>query len=178
MRITGGTHRGRVLESPKDDSIRPTADKVRLAVFNMLEARGLVHGAHVLDAFSGTGAMGLEALSRGAESCTFMDIDGAALALTRCNGERLGVDAAYLLKNACQPGQRPESVQPATLLFLDPPYGRGLIPQAVHGLKTGGWAQDGAAFVIEAAKGEIVPAEGLSILQDKTYGQTRILIAV
>ena len=130
MRIVAGTHRGRILKTPTGSDIRPTSDKVRQAVFNTLNSRGAVVDAVVLDAFCGTGALGLEALSQGAEAAIFMDISATSLNLAKANATLLREEEAssFLLKDAGNPGQRPPSIPPATLLFLDPPYRRNLVP--------------------------------------------------
>lgn len=179
MRIVAGTHRSRPIKSPKDDSIRPTSDKVRLAVFNMLQSRDAVVDAIVLDAFCGTGALGLEALSQGAARVTFWDKSPASLALTRENIAALGFagqsDAA--LVNSATVKENPKPEERFTLVFLDPPYHKGLVEKAVQKLIAGGWTDDQTLFVIETAASEKIDLP-LRILQEKTYGETKIMLAM
>src|SRR5579872_7217688 len=139
MRIIAGTHKGRRLEAPADQAIRPTADRVREALFSILAHRleGFA-GRRVLDAFAGSGALGLEALSRGAESAVFMDRDRAALALCRRNAGTLQSSdrAQFLLSDATKP---PHSDHRCDLILLDPPYGKGLGEKALSALTEAGW---------------------------------------
>lgn len=181
MRITGGQYRGRLLQSPKDNTIRPTSDKVRLALFNMLESRALVRDAAVLDAFCGTGALGLEALSRGALCCTFMDKNGGSLGLAKANFAALKMEAKqnFVLRDAAAPGVY-AGENPANLLFLDPPYHKNLLQQSIPALLGGGWAAPEAIFVLEA-EGNFDPAAlipfGLTVELTRDYGDTRIILA-
>jgi 16S rRNA (guanine966-N2)-methyltransferase len=180
MRITGGEYRGRMLESPKDRAIRPTSDKVRQAVFNMLESRGVIQNAAVLDAFCGTGALGLEALSRGALCCTFMDKNPSSLDLCRRNFAALKIDAQYsfVLKDAAKPGMKPDNVVEASLVFLDPPYRQGLLQQSLPALKDGGWIALEAFLVLEAEAGfdpAVLAEMEVELIRD--YGETRIILA-
>jgi 16S rRNA (guanine966-N2)-methyltransferase len=178
MRITGGTHGGRVLGSPKDRAIRPTSDKVRLALFNMLESRGLVVDAIVLDAFCGTGALGIEALSRGADSAIFFDKNRAALDLARANHAVLKMKSPrFLLKDASKPGIAPPDIPPATLVFLDPPYHEGLIALALDSLGKNGWIAPEAHLVLESEKGFDPANLPCTILLSRDYGDTQIILA-
>lgn len=181
MRITGGQYGGRILEAPKDRTIRPTSDKVRLAVFNMLESRGLVSGATVLDAFCGTGALGLEALSRGALCCTFIDQNRRSLDLCRRNYAALKIDAKdnFLLKDAAKPGPVPSSVAAANLVFLDPPYNKGLITESLSALDGNGWIAPQSYILAESEKGYELPANLAAIFQVdlvRDYGDTRVML--
>jgi len=182
MRITGGTHRGRLLQSPKTMVIRPTADKIRLAVFNMLEARGLLQDAVILDAFCGTGALGLEGLSRGAAFAIFMDNNKASLALAQKNAAALGLmpQAQFIFSDATKPTQRAENIAPATLVFLDPPYRKGLLPPAITALKAHGYVAQKAMFLLECER-DCTPdhslPRGYEALVIKDYGDTRIVLA-
>ncbi|HRC27562.1 MAG TPA: RsmD family RNA methyltransferase, partial [Alphaproteobacteria bacterium] len=128
LRITGGKLGRRRILAPEDQAIRPTADKVRQAIFNTLNARSLVEGAVVLDAFCGTGAMGLEALSHGAAHAFLFDLSPAAVRLCTRNAASLGLDRQVAIRHtdATRPGPRPDALHPATLVFLDPPYDKGL----------------------------------------------------
>ena len=177
MRIIAGTHRGRRLETPADQAIRPTADRVREALFSILVHRleGFA-GRRVLDAFAGSGALGLEALSRGAESAFFMDRDRTALALCRRNAESLGLaqSATFFFADATRP---PAADRLCDLVLLDPPYGDDLGATALAALAEAGWIADGAVAVIESdrARPEACPA-GFEELDARDYGRTRILL--
>lgn len=177
MRITGGTHRGRTLFGPGDDTIRPTADKVRQAIFTMLNARGAVAGAVVLDAFCGTGAMGIEALSHGAARSFFFDKSSAAVALCRRNLVRMGFEqtGAVSLRDALAPGPAEAA---ADLIFIDPPYHKNLALPALQALHDRGWVAPGAWIVVETALKDDLEWPGMEIMVEKRYGDTRIRIAV
>src|SRR6476659_2443146 len=142
MRIVGGRLRGRGLAAPKSQSIRPTADRLRESLFNILtHAYGdPIAGARVLDLFAGTGALGLEALSRGAAFALFVDDGAEARALLRQNVEALGVAAASRIfrRDATKLGPA-HPVEPFSLVFLDPPYGKGLAEKALVSAWDGGW---------------------------------------
>jgi 16S rRNA (guanine966-N2)-methyltransferase len=186
-RIIAGRHRGRRLVAPPPGpgaaaATRPTADRVRQALFDMLwhapgwGGRGLVEGARVLDAFAGTGALGLEALSRGAAHASFLETDRAALAALRANIRALREEdrAAVLAADATRP---PRATVPCGLVFLDPPYGEGLVPRALAALGAAGWLAPGAVVCVECARGEAVEAPpGLAPLVERTHGVARLLI--
>lgn len=178
MRITGGTHGGRILKSPKDSAIRPTSDKVRLAIFNMLNARGLVQDSIVLDAFCGTGALGLEALSQGALCCTFMDKNRGSLDLTLDNFAALKMDAQhyFVLKDATKPFSKPYEISSATLVFLDPPYNQGLVAQSLIALDENGWIADEAYILAESEKNLEAAIIGFEVLMLRDYGDTRVTL--
>lgn len=180
MRIVAGKYRSRILKAPKSDAIRPTSDKVRGAVFNMLRSRGVLQGAQAMDCFCGTGALGLEALSQGAESCVFMDNARDSLALARENAAalKIGAEAHFILKDAAKTGPRPETISSRTLIFLDPPYRKNLIPQAIESLQNNGWLAPDAFFVIEAEKGFAAPLLGLDIQDSRHYGDTLLMLAI
>jgi len=181
MRIVGGRHRGRVLQSPAGDSVRPTSDRARESLFNILEhgklaAGGLspVRGARVLDCFCGTGALGLEALSRGAAAAAFLDLDPAALQLARANAKTLGetAHAEFIAADARRP---PRAAAPCTLTFLDPPYGEGLAASALRALADAGWFGPGAIAVVETAHHEDVAApEGFASVDERRYGKAKL----
>lgn len=179
MRITGGSHRGRILAGPEGDAIRPTADKVRQAVFNILNARGLVAGAVVLDAFCGTGALGIEALSHGARQALFIDQSKKAVDLCRKNLAAMKFEdrAQILHRDALAPGPLPPGAGRAALVFLDPPYRKDLVPLSCAALCEKGWIAPGARLVIECAADEDATPPGVEILVEKRYGDTRILVA-
>ena len=176
MRIVAGTYGGRRLEVPKGRDIRPTSDKVRGAIFNALTSRGMVQSARVLDCFCGTGALGLEALSRGASHCTFVDSAPESLKLTKINAAALDAKAAdFILKDA---GKLPPAPQGYTLLFLDPPYNKDLILPTLAHLDKQGWIAPGAMIVIEAEKNftAALPAP-FTLLDERTYGDTKVIYA-
>lgn len=178
MRIIAGRHRGRRLLAPPGDATRPTADRVRQAAFDMLwhapwAGRGLVDGARVLDAFAGTGAMGLEALSRGAAHATFLENDPAALAAIRGNiaALREGERCAVLAGDAARP---PRAPWPCGLVFLDPPYGQGLGETALAAFLAAGWIAPEAVVCAEHGAGR-TPADapappGFALLAQRAHG--------
>ena len=187
MRIVGGAHRGRALIAPPGASTRPTSDRAREAVFNVLEhapwSPGLV-GARVIDLFAGSGALGLEALSRGAAFCLFVDTDAAARGAIRQNAEALGGGELFgrtriHRRDATDLGRRPGADGPPfDLAFLDPPYGRGLAERALAGLAAGGWLSDGALAVVErGAQDGTAPVAGFEPLDERRYGAAKVLFA-
>lgn len=182
MRIIAGRHRGAALETPADGAIRPTSDRARQALFNILEHRfGIgeaspLHEAHVLDVFCGTGAMGLEALSRGASACIFVDRDAVALRLAEQNARRLKETARcrFVLRDATKLGKAPAA---ATLVFLDPPYGEDLAAPALAALRANGWLAPGALISVEGdARAPLDAPPGFEVVDDRRYGRTRILL--
>jgi 16S rRNA (guanine966-N2)-methyltransferase len=183
MRITAGKFKGRTLSPPKDLSVRPTSDKVRQAVFNILEHRDFgfpfaLEGVRVVDLFAGTGAMGIEALSRGARYALFVDDAAASRALIRENVEALGLTGASKIwrRDAASLGPL-DTLGPFDLAFLDPPYRKNLIAPALAGLRDGGWLNSPALLVAEMAEDEdIPPTEGYEILDDRIYGETRVVM--
>ncbi len=182
MRIVGGAFRGRALAAPGDDRTRPTSDRVREAVFNIL-AHGIagfeLDGARVLDLFAGTGALGLEALSRGAAFCLFVEEDAEARALIRRNVEALGLTGVTKIfrRDATELGPAGRNGG-FTLAFLDPPYGQGLAERALASAAAGGWLAPDAVAVIEERKGTAValPA-GYVALDERSWGDTQVLFA-
>ncbi len=181
MRITGGTFRGRKLDSPDSLAIRPTTDKVRQAIFNMLESRGGVQDVVVLDAFCGTGSLGLEALSRGASQAIFIDKDIKSLSLAKKNaGSLVQKQNCFFYKmNASAPKEKPEECLPANLLFCDPPYNQNLVEVAIPNLLEKGWLANNAVMVIETEKnysGELLSRLSQK-LQEKIYRDTKIIIS-
>jgi 16S rRNA (guanine966-N2)-methyltransferase len=181
MRITAGKFGGRTLAAPHDSRVRPTADKVRQAIFNILLHAdfGLeLEGAHVADVFAGTGAMGIEALSRGAGFCLFVDDAAESRALIRQNVEALaltGVTKIWRRDGTSLGAMAPGAGGPFALVFLDPPYRKELIPPALAGLRDGGWLAPGAVMVAETAAEEILPpADGFTVLDERVYGETRL----
>ena len=176
MRIVGGAWRGRSLLAPKGDATRPTADRVRQALFDMLlhapwGGYGCVVGATVLDAFAGTGALGLEALSRGAKSAYFIERDRAALAALRANIAALGATATVHVGDT----RHPPAGTACGLVFLDPPYHQGLIELSLAALGTAGWLAPDALIVAESGRDETLAAWG-EILAERTHGAARITV--
>jgi len=173
MRIVAGKLRGRAIAAPPGDLVRPTSDRVREAVFNVLaHGDAPLEGARVLDAFAGSGALGLEALSRGAAFATFIDAAPDAIAAIRQNAEALGVvrDCRVVRGDAIRP-QRADA--PCELVFLDPPYRSGLAANALMQLADAGWIADGATIVVELG-GPFVAPEGFTLVEERRYGRTRI----
>lgn len=182
MRIVAGKFRGRALAPPPDEGTRPTSDRVREAVFNIL-AHGIdgfrIEGARVLDLFAGTGALGLEALSRGANSCLFVEEAPEARGAIRQNIEALGLTGVTRIyrRDATDLGDSGNR-EPFHLVFLDPPYGRGLGEKALASAAAGGWIEAGGIIVLEErADVTITWPEQFDVLDERTYGDTRIAFA-
>lgn len=179
MRIVGGKFKGHSIAPPHGSATRPTTDRVRESVFNIL-AHGIdgldLEGARVLDLFAGTGAMGLEAVSRGARFCQFVEESAEARGLIRKNADALGViglvkiwrrDATLLGPCAPQPG--------FDLVFADPPYGKGLGEKALKSLIAGGWLNRAGIVVLEESqKAEINDISGLALIDERDYGESKI----
>src|SRR6266853_4783150 len=162
MRIVGGRLGGRTLAAPKSQNIRPTSDRLRESLFNIL-AHGYddtIAGARVLDLFAGTGALGLEAMSRGATFALFIDDGAEARALIRANVEALGLGgtARIFRRDATKLGGA-HPLAPFSLVFADPPYGKGFGEAALVSAREGGWLAPGALIVAEEAKGKFSPPE-------------------
>lgn len=178
MRIVGGAFRGRSLKAPGDARIRPTADRTREALFNVIGHGfpGALDGSRVLDLFAGTGALGLEALSRGAASCLFVEESADARGLIRDNVEALGLNgrAKIFRRDATRLGEA-GTIAPFSLLFADPPYGRDLGAPALAAALAGKWLAAEALCVVEEALGApFAPPSGFSLLDARTYGDTVI----
>ena len=177
MRIVGGKHRGRRLVAPGGRDTRPTTDRPRQAIFNILAHADWApefEGAAVVDAFCGTGALGLEARARGAAWCGFLDMGRPALDAVRANVEALHetANAQILRADAAKPPPAPRACM---LAFLDPPYGQGLAPRALEGLLRTGWLAEGALAVVEVADRDPLPLpDGFSALDERRYGDTRV----
>jgi 16S rRNA (guanine966-N2)-methyltransferase len=178
MRIVGGNFRGRTLTGPKSQVIRPTSDRTRESIFNILmHAYGdPVSGARVLDLFAGTGALGLEALSRGAASALFVDDGAEARALIRQNVEALGAAGISRIfrRDATKLGDVHPN-EPFALVFLDPPYGKGLADKALVSARAGGWLTDDALIVVEESKGAFMTPDGFEEIERRDYDDTEIL---
>ena len=179
MRIVGGRFRGRTLLAPKSQAIRPTADRLRESLFNILAHAydDPVTDARVLDLFAGTGALGLEAMSRGAAFALFVDDAAEARALIRGNVDALGLGGATKIyrRDATRLGPV-ETLAPFTLAFLDPPYGKGLAEQAFTAALAGGWlAPDARLVVEEAADAGFTPPPGFVELERRAYDDTQFV---
>ncbi len=187
MRIVGGRHRGRRLSAPGGLAVRPTADRTREAAFNILTQGKLdwrsggatpgnpLAGIHVLDAFAGTGALGLEALSRGAGHVIFMENQAAALTACRANIEALD-EAACTEILTCDVLRPPLAKAPCSLVLMDPPYNQDLAPPALGALDRAGWLAPGALAVVELmAKEPFTPPDGFAVLDERKYGKARVV---
>ena len=187
MRITGGKFRGRTLTGPKDDRVRPTSDMVRQAVFNVLAhndfgAGFTLDGVKVLDLFAGTGALGIEALSRGAKFCLFVDDHPESRALIRENVEALNLTGASKIwrRDATSLGPMAANAGgPYDLIFLDPPYRKSLVPLALASARVGQWLAPNAVAVVELAEDEefTVP-EGFALHDARSHGDTKVAILI
>jgi len=179
MRVVGGRLKGRNLASPSSRDIRPTADRLRESVFNILVHAydNPLQGARVLDLFAGTGALGIEAISRGAAFALFVDNGAEARALLRNNVEALalgGVTKVYR-RDATNLGPA-HPVEPFALAFLDPPYGKGLAEKALASLRDGGWLVSSALVVVEEAKAAaFAPPQGFEELERRAYDDTEFV---
>src|SRR6201995_2781395 len=176
MRVVGGRLKGRNLASPASHDIRPTADRLRESLFNILtHAYGdPITDERVLDLFAGTGALGIEAVSRGAKFTLFVDNGAEARALMRDNVEALGLGGVTKVyrRDATDLGPA-HPVEPFSLVFLDPPYGKGFAEKALVSLREGGWLVREALLVVEEAKAAAFKApEGFSELERRAYDDT------
>jgi 16S rRNA (guanine966-N2)-methyltransferase len=178
MRIVGGRLSGRTLQGPKKDGIRPTSDRLRESLFNILvHAHGdPVAEARVLDLFAGTGALGLEALSRGAAFALFVDDGAEARALIRNNVEALGAGGTSRVfrRDATRLGPA-APLDPFSLILLDPPYGKGLAEKALVSARDGGWLTPDALIVVEEAKGAFVTPDVFEEIERRDYDDTEIV---
>jgi 16S rRNA (guanine966-N2)-methyltransferase len=180
MRIVGGRLKGRALTAPASRAIRPTSERLRESIFDILEHRfpGHIEGARVVDLFAGSGALAIEALSRGARFALFVDNAPEARAVLRANVEALALGGMTRIwrADATRLGSAPAAGR-FGLAFLDPPYGKGLAGPALASLIDGGWLEPDALLVVEeAARAEIAAPAGLESVDDRAYGDTRIAI--
>lgn len=181
MRIVGGRLKGRALIAPPGAATRPTSDRARESLFNVLEhaswSRGL-DGARTLDLFAGSGALGFEALSRGAAFCLFVETDAAARGAIRQNIEALALFGATRIhrRDAIDLGVKPAGLaEPFDLVFLDPPYRMGLGEKALARLGPGGWITEDALIVFECAAEETIETPGFELLDERTWGAAKVL---
>ncbi len=186
MRIIAGRHRGRRIAVPGDAPLRPTADRTRESLFNILtkgrllpDQGDLVAGARVLDAFAGSGALGLEALSRGAACVTFMEMLAVAYSCCQTNVATLGEEEksqvlrADVLRPPSPPADGPFA--PCDLVLMDPPYNQGLAPPALAALAAAGWLRSGTIICVEVmAKEPFEPPASFEPLEERKYGKARL----
>ena len=183
MRITGGRFRGRPLVAPADARVRPTSDKVRQAIFNILAHNDFgigfgLEGARVADLFAGTGALGIEAISHAASFCLFVDDSAESRALIRRNVEALALTGVTKIwrRDATHLGPMPAgSGGPFDLVFLDPPYRKGQSLTAIRSLVEGGWLSKHVLLVVETATDEPLPSpSSFALVNERSYGDTRV----
>jgi 16S rRNA (guanine966-N2)-methyltransferase len=179
MRVVAGKFRGRTLKGPTSNAIRPTSDRLRESVFNIL-IHGYgdpIAGARVLDLFAGTGALGIEAISRGARFALFVEDSAEGRAIIRENVDVLGLTGVTRLfrRDATKLGDA-HPVEPFSLVFCDPPYERGLAEKALASTRDGGWLVDGAIVVVEeATSAKFSPPEKFQELERRSYDDTEIV---
>ena len=181
MRVVAGKWRGRALEAPADRAVRPTSDRARESLFDLLTQGRVARGqnplldARVLDVFAGTGALGIEALSRGAAEALFLEKDPAALALIRRNLRQLGAvrEGLVIQADATHP---PPARAAASVAMLDPPYRSGLAAPALAALLAAGWLAPDALVSVELEKGEdFAPPAGFTLVDERRYGKARLV---
>ncbi|GAA0664237.1 16S rRNA (guanine966-N2)-methyltransferase [Sphingomonas insulae] len=174
MRVIAGQWRGRPLVAPKGDATRPTADRTREALFSMLTSRlGSFEGLAVADLFAGSGALGIEALSRGAGSCLFVEQDGAALDALKANLAKLGTRGDVRAGSVMALGP---AAKPLDLIMMDPPYGTGAGLVALDKLARLGWTSPATWISIETAKAEDVAPTGFVIDVSRVHGKARLTL--
>ena len=179
MRVVGGRLRSRPLAGPKSEAVRPTADRLREALFNILAHSygDPVTGARILDLFAGTGALGIEAISRGAAYALFVDEGVEARALLRYNVEALGLGGVTRIfrRDATKLGSA-HPIEPFSLVFLDPPYSKGLAEKALMSAREGGWLKPDALVVVEeAAEAAFKAPDGFAELERRKYDDTEFV---
>ncbi len=178
MRIVGGAFKGRSIDAPKGLATRPTTDRVRESLFNIIEhSYGGLEGKRVLDLFAGSGAMGLEALSRGGSYALFVEEASAPRGAIRSNVEALGLNGRTKIfrRDATNLGRLPANVSaPFDLVFLDPPYGKGLAARALFSARAGGWLSPDALILVEEEVGGFEAPEGFTLLESRPFGGTEV----
>ncbi len=182
MKIIAGKHKGRNIESLPGKDIRPTSGRTRGAVFNILThgrfygENSPIIGSRIVDIFCGTGALGLEAFSRGAAHVTFVDENQRAVDITRKNVEKFGEmkNASFIRSDSTR---IPPAIKPCKLAFLDPPYESGLAPKGLKSLVKGGWLEKGAIVVVEISKKEELEIpEEFEKVSERIYNSTKIIL--
>ena len=174
MRIIAGQWRGRPIVAPKGEATRPTADRMREALFSMLASRlGSFDELAVADLFAGSGALGLEALSRGAASCVFVEQDRAAVDALKANIAKLGAKADVRAQSVLA---LPPATKPYDLILMDPPYGTGAGAVALDKLGRLGWADESTWISIETAKTETVEVDGFTAEVERVHGKGKITL--
>jgi len=180
MRIIAGEFKGRPIAAPKGQSTRPTGGRTREAVFNLISHAAwapALDGARVIDLFAGSGALGLEAMSRGAAFCVFVETDVGARGTIRDNCETLDLFGTTRIqrRSATDLGPIPAGVgEPFNIAFLDPPYHKGLAEPALAQLATGGWLAADAIAIVETAADEMLAFDGWERLDERTYGAAKV----
>ncbi len=171
MRVISGRWRGRALKAPEGEATRPTSDRAREAIFSMLTSRlGNFEGLDVLDVFAGTGALGIEALSRGAGSACFLDNDAAAVRAIKANLKTMGADGDVRQAPVLAVGRAP---RPHHVVFLDPPYGEGLAGTALAHLHAQGWIAPAALVSVETAANEVLDCDW-ELLVERRFGKALV----
>tara|TARA_Y100000052_G_scaffold26647_1_gene31953 strand:+ start:7763 stop:8329 length:567 start_codon:yes stop_codon:yes gene_type:complete len=184
MRIVSGSLKGRIIQAPEGKQTRPTTDRVRESVFNVLAHNPDIpdiEGVRVIDLFAGSGALGFEALSRGASFCLFVEVAAGARGIIRRNIEafQLFGNTRIHRRSATDLGPKPNGVgEPFNLVFLDPPYGEGLVVPALRQLVLGNWIVPGTLAVIETPEEEEPEAENWVCLETRDYGETKVSFLV
>lgn len=175
MRIIAGEWRGRSIEAPLSIATRPTADRVRETLFSMLASRiGNFEDLKVADLFAGSGALGLEALSRGAASATFVEIDASAGAAIRRNAAKLG--ASERVRIIAASALRLPRSEPFDLIFADPPYAEGSGNDVVHSVISAGWLVSGGWLSVETSRGDLIDPAGKELVVTREVGRARITL--
>jgi 16S rRNA (guanine966-N2)-methyltransferase len=177
MRIIAGEWRGRVIAAPPGESTRPTADRVRETLFSMLASRiGPFEGLRVADLFAGSGALGFEALSRGAAHATFVENDAKAIAALRNNAAKLG--AADRVQITARSALSLPPAAPFALIFADPPYAPGSGKAAATAVMAAGWLAPGGWLAVETARRDPVACDGLDVAAEREVGAARLTLLV
>lgn len=174
MRIIAGDWRGRRIEAPAGETTRPTSDRAREGLFSMLASRlGSFEGLQVADLFAGTGALGLEALSRGAKFCTFVEKDRKALDILKANIARLGAQARSEVR-AQAVEHAPGPPGPCDLILIDPPYGAGLASAALE--RAASWLAPGGWISVELRNEVLAVPGGLEVAAERRFGKARLIL--
>ncbi len=180
MRVVGGSLRGRALAAPSSEGIRPTSDRLRESIFDILEHNWDVQDARVIDLFAGTGALGIEALSRFASFALFVDNGAPARGLIRQNLEEFGLGGrSQLFRRDATALGRISTMAPFSVVLCDPPYNLGLAPKALRSCADGGWLTEGAVVMVEESRKSAVQLpDDFEEIKRRAYGETEIVFAV